>query len=48
MDNSGWEYQIIPVREVKTEDLPGFTMKEVRDWISKQLRIPMAMDLIVD
>jgi hypothetical protein len=39
---------MIRIRELKTEDLPGYTMKEVRDWITKQLSIPMGMDLIVE
>ena len=39
---------MVTVRELKTEELPGYTMKEVKDWITQHLPIAMGMDLIVE
>lgn len=39
---------MLKVRELKTEELPGYTMKEVKDWVTQNLPVVMGLDLIVE
>ena len=45
------EYIFLPVREVKTENLNGDTMRSLHEWITEQLKKmnqDLPFDLIVD
>jgi len=45
------QYPYLPVREVKTEDLNGDTMRALSEWVTNELKKInqyMAFDLIVD